>query len=90
MNGVLGTMASRLMSALAFDYGLFTIIVYELTAIRHGCFNKRSSEKEALELQLDMASGLASRSSYPVASTLRPSQEECKTKHAAGEEYPRQ
>lgn len=65
MNGVLGAMASRLMSALAFGYGLFTMIMYELIAIRNGCFNKGSSEKEVLELQLGMASGLASRRSYP-------------------------
>lgn len=73
---------------LSFGYGLFTIFMYRLTAIRHGCFNKRSSEKEPLELQLGMASSLAFRRSYPVASTLGPSQEECKTKTAAGEEYP--
>lgn len=65
MNAVLGEMASRLMSALAFDYGLFTMTMYELTALQNGCFNKGSSEKETLRMQLVMASRLASRKSYP-------------------------
>ena len=54
MRSVLDTIASRLLSAVSFGYGLFTMFLYGLLAMRKGYFFKGPSEKEILELQLGM------------------------------------
>lgn len=54
MSSALNTIASRLLSAATFGYGLFTMLLYGLLAIRKGYFFKGPSEKENLELQLGM------------------------------------
>jgi hypothetical protein len=41
-----------LLSVIAFAYGLFTLILYLLMAVKDGRFFRRPTEKEKLELQL--------------------------------------
>jgi len=54
MSSALNTIASRLVSAASFGYGLFTMFLYGLLAMRKGYFFKGPSEKENLELHLGM------------------------------------
>jgi hypothetical protein len=45
--------ASRaLIAVLVFAYGLFTLMLYSLIALKNGTYFKRATEKERLELQL--------------------------------------
>jgi hypothetical protein len=46
------TTKNWLLSVIAFAYGLFTLILYLLVAIKDGSFFRRPTEKEKLELQL--------------------------------------
>lgn len=43
-------------SLLAFTYGLFTVVLYALIAIKKGTFFKKRTERQNLELQLGQSS----------------------------------
>ncbi|GIK02434.1 hypothetical protein Aspvir_006487 [Aspergillus viridinutans] len=47
-----GRLANSFKSAVVFAYGLVTLILYGLQAVKNGLFFKRPTEKEKLELQL--------------------------------------
>jgi uncharacterized membrane protein len=45
-------LSRALTAVLVFSYGLFTVILYGLIAVKNGTYFKRPTEKEELELQL--------------------------------------
>lgn len=53
--------SALLSSAFVLGYGAFTMMVYAVRAILNGTFFKKSTEKEALELQLGKCSPLEPR-----------------------------
>lgn len=53
--GIVKAGAAGLKSVLVFSYGLTTLFMYMVIAIRAGYFFSRPSEKERLELQLGMS-----------------------------------
>lgn len=59
MSGVFRAVASRLLAAWAFGYGLFTMGLFGLLAVWHGYFFSRPSEKQTLELQLGRLFGVS-------------------------------
>ena len=59
MSGVFRAVASRLLAAWAFGYGLFTMGLFGLLAMWHGYFFSWPSEKQTLELQLGKSPGVS-------------------------------
>ena len=45
-------LSRALTAVLVFSYGLFTLVLYGLIAVKNGTYFKRPTEKEELELQL--------------------------------------
>jgi uncharacterized membrane protein len=45
-------LSRALTAVLVFSYGLFTVVLYGLIAVKNGTYFKRPTEKEELELQL--------------------------------------